>query len=319
MAEEQRLFNLNERNAIHSEPRLVDPTSNNATEDDELVKPTFPEPQLVDSPSTGEPERVEHDPRRLAQRLLAAHANKKSPSQTTIPTINQLYPKHGLGPTIEIPSKPERRFTIDNLDPPLPPTTTPPSLPLQPLPNLPKSLDALQAADFTDPPRAAHMSAAADNLLADRLWRTVQFANYFYSPPARKPAIVVIFPPTFHSMNPRQQRLAQLAIRPPPPQYWQEAVEKGVASFLSRTRKNDAGAGYREMNMFTEANRGMAFYLQTSLALERVVTKREMFEMFEASYGKGGEEGVDWRVDMIGLGVVFDGGDSWRRTVVQAR
>lgn len=86
-----------------------------------------------------------------------------------------------------------------------------------------------------------------------------------------------------------------------------------MASFLSRTRKNDAG--YREMNKFTKANRDMAGYLQTSLALERVVTKTEMFEMFAASYGKGGEEGVDWRVDMRGLGVVFDGGDSWRRIV----
>lgn len=73
-----------------------------------------------------------------------------------------------------------------------------------------------------------------------------------------------------------------------------------MASFLSRTRKK--GAGFREMNKFTRANRDMALYLQTSLALERVVTKREGFEMFEASYGRGGEEGVGWRVDMIGLG-----------------
>jgi hypothetical protein len=30
--------------------------------------------------------------------------------------------------------------------------------------------------------------------------------------------------------------------------------------------------------------------------------------MFEGSYGRGGEEGVDWKVDLIGLGVLFDGG-----------
>jgi len=281
----------NERDATHSEPQLVDPPTSNKTEHDELVKPTLPEPQVVDSPSTSEPERTKHDPRRSAQRLLAASTNKKSPSQTTIPTIKQLYPKHGLGPAIKPPSKPQHRFTIDSLNPPLPPTTTQPSAPSQPCPNLPESLKALQAADLADSLRAAHMSILVHNVLADRLWRTVQFANYFYTPPARNPAIVVRLPPTFHSMSPRQQRLARLAARPPPPPHYRAAVEEGVASFLSRTRKIDAE--YREMNKFTRANRDMAGYLQTSLALERVVTKREMFEMFEASYGKGGEEGVD--------------------------
>lgn len=320
-AEEQRLVDQasdfvpkrNERNVNHSEPQLVDPTGHNETDHDGLVDPTPPAPQLVDTPSTGEPKRTKHDSRRSAERALADRTNENSPSQTTTPTIKQLYPKHGLGPTIEIPSKPEHSFIIDSLDPPAPPTTTQPSLPSQPLPNLPRSLDTLQTTNFTDPFRAAHMSAAAHNLLSDRLWRAVQLANYFYSPPARKPAIVVKLPPTFQSTSPRQQRLAQLANRPPPPRRYQAAVEEGVASFLSRTRKN--GAGHREMNRFTRANRDMAFYLQTSLALERVVTKREMFEMFEASYGRGEEEGVDWRVDVIGLGVMFDGGDSWRRIV----
>ncbi|GAB7334257.1 hypothetical protein MBLNU13_g06296t1 [Cladosporium sp. NU13] len=224
-----------------------------------------------------------------------------------------LYPKDGLGPTIETPSKPEEhRFTIDSLDPPLPPTTTRPSAPSQPLPNLPQTLKSLQAVDLTDPFRAAHMSATVHNILTDRLWRTVQFANYFYSPPRRRPAIIVNLPPaSSQSMSPRQQRLAQLAKRPPPPPHFQAAVEKGVSSFLSRTKQND----HVEMNKFTRANRDMACYLQISLALERVVTKRELFDWFEASYGMGGEVGVDWRVDMIGLGVVFDGGDDWRSVV----
>ena len=87
-----------------------------------------------------------------------------------------------------------------------------------------------------------------------------------------------------------------------------------MAAFLDRTKKkhDDDGAGYREVDRFTRANRDMAFYLHPSLCLERVVTRRELFEMFEASYGRGGEDGVDWRVDLIGLGVLFDGGDSWR-------
>lgn len=287
-----------ERDATHSEPRLVVPTSNNELE------PTHPEPEVVDSPRIREPERTQHDPRRSSRRLSTLRT-QKPPSQTA-PTIKQLYPNYGLGRTIETPSKSEEHtFVIDSLDPPLPPTTMQPSAPSQPLPNLPKCLVALQAADLADPLRAAHMSATAHNVLADRLWRTVRMANYFYSPPVRKPAIIVALP---QAKGSGQQRSARLVTRPsPPPQHHRAAVEKGVASFLSRTRKNDS-SDRGEMNKFTRANRDMAFLLHPSLALERVVTKRELFDMFEGSYGRGGEEGVDWKVDLIGLGVLFDGG-----------
>lgn len=235
-----------------------------------------------------------------------------------IPTPKQLYPKDGLGPTIETPSESFHPFIIDSLDPPPPPptinTTTQPSTLLQPCPYFPASLAKLHENDLADPLRAAYMSATAHTVLADRLWRTVSLANYFSFD--RKPASIA-FTPNFPSMTPSQQRSTLLsqqrnsdrrAILAPPPS--RAAVEMAVASFLSRVKNSSEK---REMeNRFTKANRDMGLLLHKAIVEERLVTRRVLFEMFAESYhGRGGgEEWVNCKMDAWGLGAMF-GGRGW--------
>jgi hypothetical protein len=44
--------------------------------------------------------------------------------------------------------------------------------------------------------------------------------------------------------------------------------------------------------------------------LEMKMSRGHLFQMYAQSYGRGGEEGVDWEVDVTELGALFDGGGS---------
>jgi hypothetical protein len=200
------------------------------------------------------------------------------------PAIKQLYPKNGLGPTIELPSEPSHPFLIDNLDS-LHTTPKPKPALNQPCPNFPESLSKFQEADLADPLRAAYMSATAHSVLADRLWRTVRFANYFL--PDRAPPGIAL-PQKFESSQ-------------------REAVENAVSEFLGRV-KNDGFEERRVMNRLTQANRTMASRLHSYLMLEMKMTRGHLFQMYVQSYGRGDEEGVDLEVDVRELGALFDGG-----------
>jgi hypothetical protein len=139
--------------------------------------------------------------------------------------------------------------------------------------------------DLADPLRAAYMSATAHSVLADRLWRTVRFANYFL--PDRAPPGIAL-PQKFESSQ-------------------RKAVENAVSEFLRRTM-NDGSEERRVMNRLTQANRTMASLLHSYLMLEMKMSRGDLFHMYVQSYGRGGEEGVDCKVDIVELGALFDGG-----------
>lgn len=304
-----------EHDPTDPESRLLNPTSIAEPQRDERP-PSHPESQLPDvTPNIIKPVRTKDDPRCSAYRIATFRTNKSPPSQT-IPTIKQLYPKTGLGQTIDIPSNSEHKFIIDNLDSP---NTTPTQQKQraleqrQPCLKFPERLAKLQEADFADPLRAAYMSATAHKVLADRLWRVVKSANYFF--PDQKLAVNTASPPGLQCMNPRQPRLSvpiqgsklRSAKRPLPSPSHRLVVENAVRWFLDRTR-NDSEGYFAVRNEFTWANRGMALRLHEALVEKRVVMRRELYGMFVESYG-GGEEGVECVVvDMEGLGVLFD----WR-------
>jgi hypothetical protein len=296
----------NEQDPTHPEPQLVSPITSAVEPERDEPSPSYAESQLADLATNNfEPsERTEHDPKRSAQPIATLRTNIPLPPQTT-PTIKQLYPKDGLGATIELTSNTEHRFIIDSLDPPTA-TTTQQRAVEPPCPEFPESLAKLQEADLADTVRAGHMSTTAHKVLADRLWRTVAFANYFSD---RQPTSSDL-PPGSQSISLGQQRFgcpvpgskSTGASRPSP--LHQAAVENAVLLLLSRT-KNDSE--HLTMNKFTRANRAMAMLLHAALAEERVVTRKDLFEMFAETYGRGGEEGVNWRVDLTELGVLFDG------------
>lgn len=52
----------------------------------------------------------------------------------------------------------------------------------------------------------------------------------------------------------------------------------------------------------------MAGLLHSYLMLEMKMTRRDLYHMYAQSYGRGGEEGLDWEVDVTELGALFDGG-----------
>lgn len=271
-----------EREAVLPSPRPVDATSSIEPDRDEQALADSEPPRVNLTTSIFTLVRTEKDPR-CSRRRLATLRTNRPPSSQTIPTIKQLYPKHGLAPTIEVPSEQFHPFIIDTLDSL---NTTPKPKPTlnQPCPNFPESLSKLQEVDLADPLRAAYMSATAHSVLADCLWRTVRLANYFL--PDRAPPGIAL-PQNFESTQ-------------------RAAVESAVLEFLSRT--NSDGSELRVMERFTRANRTMAGLLHSYLMLEMKMSRGHLFQMYAQSYGRGGEEGMDWKVDIVELGALFDGG-----------
>jgi hypothetical protein len=268
--------------------RLVDPTSNHKTASNQR-NPTDPEPRTEQADSS-------HD-------ALNQMSGTSAKNQTL--TTSQMPPKLGLGPTIEMPSPSQHRFIIDS---PGPPTAQQCGIEMT-CPDFPESLAKLQDADLADSFRAGHMAALAHKVLADRLWRTVIFANYFSgSTPAD-----IDLPQDFQSMNYNQQRFGvrveeskSIGVgRPLPSQ--QAAVEDAVLLFLSQTKRDSV----EFMEDFIWANRTMAWRLYSCLVEERVVTREELFGMFIDSYGGPEHEKVKvqkaWTVDGTGLEALFDG------------
>ena len=159
------------------------------------------------------------------------------------------------------------------------------------------------------------MAALSHSVLADRLWRAVVSANYFFIPGGNHAASNSNMLPLPQSKSRMARRriykaLAQeskeamgAAGRSLPFPFQKAAVEKGVVVFLSRVRT----CSEELMDNFTRANREMGLRLHEGVVKGRVVGRKELFEMFAECYGRGGEEGVDWRVDLMGLGVLFDG------------
>lgn len=296
------------------EQRPIDITTSDIEPQRDERPPSHPESQLPNlTPNIIKPKRTAQNPRRSAYRIATLRTNKPPPPQS-ISTIKQLYPKAGLGPTIETPSESETKFIIDTLDSP---NTTPTqqkqrALEQQPCLKFPESLAKLREVDFADPLRAEYMSATAHKVLADRLWRIVRSANYFF--PDQKLAVNIALPPGLHCMNPRQQRLSvpvqgsklKSAKRPLPSPSQQLVVENAVRWFWDRTR-NDSEEYFAVMHEFTWANRAMGLRLHEALVKKRVVRRKELYGMFVESYG-GGMERAECVVDMEGLGCCLIGG-----------
>ena len=145
------------------------------------------------------------------------------------------------------------------------------------------------------------MSASAHRVLADRLWRTVVFANYFSD---STPADIEL-PRDFQSLSIAQQRFGVVvqeskligASRPMPSR--QAAVENAVLLFLSRTEMRDST---ELMNDLTRANRNMALRLHSRLVEERLVTPGELYGMFIESYEFDGDSRVE---EFVGLEALF--------------
>jgi hypothetical protein len=271
------------------------------------------EPQrLLDPTSDNEVARNEREPTILKPRVEQADNLHDAPSQRSVtsptdqtPTTSQMPPKFGLGPSIEMPCPSEHRFIIDSLDPP---TTQRCAIEMT-CPEFPGSLAKLQDADLADSFRAGHMAASAHGVLADRLWRAVIFANYFSdSTPAE-----IDLPRDFQSMTYGQQRFGVLVqesklicgSRPLPSH--QAEVENAVLDFLRRAKQDSAEL----VDDCTRANKSMALRLHSSLMEGRVVTRKELYEMFIDSYGGEHERAArSWTVEGTGLEALFDDGSA---------
>jgi len=256
--------------------------------------------------SNDKTQRNECDDRTLESQVKQTdsfHA-ARSHSSTTTPITSQFCPKYGLGPIIEMPPSSQHRFIVDGLGPP----TTQRCAMQMTCPEFPESLARLQDADLADSFRAGHMSASAHRVLADRLWRTIIYANYFSD---SIPADIEL-PQDFQSMSLEQQRFGVLVQESkligtsrPLPSY-QAAIENAVLHFLTRTKQDSALL----MNEFTRANRDMALRLHVRLVEELVMTRHELYKMFIDSYGRRDKGGMRCSVVFTGLEVLFDKGGS---------
>jgi hypothetical protein len=165
-------------------------------------------------------------------------------------------------------------------------------------PVFPEELKTMNKSDLEDNMRAHYFTALAHRTLADFMWRTVIFANYFSS---KNPAKIDL--PGHSSFSTRGQQRFEIVVqeskllgtcRAPPTR---RAVEDAVLLFLNRTWEPPTG----EVAKFAKANRDMALLLRASLVRERTTTTLELFDMFTRCYGGSHAPRAVHTADYVGV------------------
>jgi hypothetical protein len=177
----------------------------------------------------------------------------------------------------------------------------------------PDELKTMNKSDLEDKMRADYFAALAHRTLADFMWRTVIFANYFSS---KNPAKIGL--PGHLSFSTRGQQRFEIVVqeskllgtcRAPPTH---RAVEDAVVLFLSRTWEFSTG----DMAKFTNANRDIALLLHARLVRERMATTLELYDMFTRCYGRPYAPRAVHTADYVGvehkgLELLFDSSNSF--------
>jgi hypothetical protein len=172
-------------------------------------------------------------------------------------------------------------------------------------PTFPPALIGLKESDFANIHQSEDLVRLSCVTLADLLWRTVIFANYFSDGSPTEAGL----PRNFQFMPLGQQRFGIMVReskslggrRPVLVPDHQAKVERDVLKFLSRVRQQPMV----HIDELTLSNRDMNLQLQAHLRNRKVAARKELFGMFTQSYERRYER-HDLDISAKGLDHLFD-------------